>query len=269
MESFSSRELGEEFSLKDALDWGTLPLAALNPNDARDILTAYVHTYIKEEIKEEGLVRKLEPFLRFLEVAGILNGQLVNADNIAREAKIPRSSVDVYFSILEDTLLGHLLPSYRPKAKVREQSHPKFYWFDPGVARGAAGLLSDPVDALWYGTALETLIFHELRVYNHTSQKERPISFYRTGSGVEIDFLVETRKRTVSTKPTVVCIEVKYSKRWDRKWEAPMRSLAASGTIKVDKMFGVYNGSDEYDFDGVEVLPVARFLALLYQGKIF
>ena len=269
MESFSFYELGNEFELKNALDWGTLPLVALNQKDARDILQAYVHTYIKEEIKEEGLVRKLEPFIRFLEIAGIMNGQLVNADNIAREAKIPRANVDVYFSILEDTLLGHLLPSYRPKAKVREGSHPKFYWFDPGVARGAAGLLNDPVDGLWYGTALETLIFHELRVYNHTSQKERTIAFYRTGSGVEIDFIIETKKRTVSSKPSAICIEVKYSKRWDRKWEAPMRSLKASGQVKVEKMFGVYMGADRYHFDGVDVLPVAHFLKLLYANKVF
>ena len=127
-----------------------------------------VNTYLKEEIKEEGIVRNLPPFLRFLEVAGLLNGQVVNGQNIAREASIPRASVDSYFSILEDTLLGHFLPAYRPKAKVREQAHPKFYWFDPGVARGAAGLLFDPVDRLWRGTALETTLFHELRVYNDT-----------------------------------------------------------------------------------------------------
>lgn len=269
MESFSSEELGEGFNLKNTLDWGSLPLVALNPKDARDILTAYVHTYIKEEIKEEGLVRKLEPFIRFLEIAGIMNGQLVNADNIAREAKIPRANVDVYFSILEDTLLGHLLPSYRPKAKVRERAHPKFYWFDPGVARGAAGLLNDPIDTLWYGTALETFIFHELRVYNHTSQKERSLAFYRTGSGVEIDFIIETKKRTVSSKPSVVCIEVKYSRKWDRKWESPMRSLKASGQVKVEKMVGVYMGNEPYHFDGVEVLPVSRFLNLLYTNKIY
>jgi len=77
-----------------------------------------------------------------------LNAQLVNAQNIFREACLPRSSVDVYFSILEDTLLGHFLPSYRPRLKVREQAHPKFYWFYPGVARAAAGLLFDPADRL-------------------------------------------------------------------------------------------------------------------------
>jgi predicted AAA+ superfamily ATPase len=189
------------------------------------------------------MVRKLEPFLRFLEVAGILNGQYVNAENIASEARVPRSNVDVYFSILQDTLLGYLLPSYRPRAKVREQAHPKFYWFDPGVARGAAGLLNDDVDSVWYGTALETLIYHELRVYSQASRKMRPISYYRTGNTVEIDFVVETRKRTSTSKPSIVCIEVKHSKHWDTKWEMPMRSLAESDRVKVKKMFGVYMGA--------------------------
>ena len=83
--------------------------------------------------------------------------------------------------------------------KVREQAHPKFYWFDPGVARAAAGLLFDPVDRLWKGAALENLIYHELQVYNLTQNRNRPISFYRSASGVEIDFIVETRKRQQSS----------------------------------------------------------------------
>jgi len=85
----------------------------------------------------------------------------VNGQNIAREVGVPRSSVDIYFSILEDTLLVHFLPAYLPRAKVREQIHPEFFWFDPGVAR-AAGLLFDPVDRIWKGSSLETMILHEL-----------------------------------------------------------------------------------------------------------
>ena len=97
-----------------------------------------------------------------------------------------------------------VLPAYRPNAKVREQTHPKFYWFDPGVARAAAGLLFEPVDRLWKGTALENMIYHELRVYNLTQNKNRPISFYRTGSGVEIDFVIEIRKRQASSNAHIV-----------------------------------------------------------------
>ncbi len=269
MEGLVAKEMGGQFNLPEALKWGSLPLVVLNPGAATETLSAYVHTYIREEIKEEGLVRKTEPFLRFLEIAALLNGQQVNKENIAREAKVPRSTVDVYFSILEDTLLGNFLPAYRPEVKVREQVHPKFYWFDTGVARAAANLLYDPPDGLWLGHALETFLFHELRVYNHTQSKHRPIYFYRTGAGNEIDFLVETKKRTTSSKPHLVAIEVKYGPRWQRKWEGPMRSLANSNKVKVEKMFGVYQGNDSYHFDGIEILPAASFLKKLYAGEVF
>ena len=269
MESFSSAELGALFDLNFSLQYGMLPSVQLDRKYARDILDAYVNTYIREEIKEEGVVRNLPPFLRFLGIAGQINAQQVNAQSLARDAAVSRSSIDIYFSILEDTLLGYKLLAYRPNIKVREQTRPKFYWFDPGVARAAAGLLDDPLDRVWLGTALETLIYHELRVYNHTRERHRPIAFYRTAAGGEIDFVIETRKRTVSSRAQVVCLEVKLSDRWDRRWERQMRDMSLSPQICVDRMVGVYTGKRSYHFDGVDVLPVAEFLQQLYQGDIF
>jgi predicted AAA+ superfamily ATPase len=269
LETFCFKELGKAFDVEFSLNWGVLPYVQLDRENAADILNAYVHTYIKEEIKEEGIVRSLPPFLRFLNIAGQLNGQLINRHNIAREAAVPRSTVDVYFSILEDTLLGHLLPAYRPNLKVREQTHPKFYWFDPGVARAAAGLVFEPVDRLWMGIALENLIYHELRVYNLTQNRNRAIFFYRTGAGSEIDFIIETRKRRQAAGAHIVCLEVKLAEKWDRKWERPMRSLTAHTNICVDKMVGIYTGSRAYHFDGLDVLPLTDFLERLHDGQIF
>ncbi|MDY6989640.1 MAG: AAA family ATPase [Thermodesulfobacteriota bacterium] len=269
LDAFSFAELGHAFDMEFSLEWGLLPKVQTDRDNAADFLSAYVDTYLKEEIKEEGIVRKLPPFLRFLGITGQLNGQLVNGQNIAREAGVPRSSVDVYFSILEDTLLGHFLPAYRPRLKVREQTHPKFYWFDPGVARAAAGLLFDPVDRIWKGSSLETMILHELKVHNHTQGKHRGIHFYRTGSGVEIDFVVETKKRQQSTIPHVVCLEVKLGEKWDRRWERPMRSLRDREGIHVDRMIGVYSGARAYHYDDVDVLPVKEFLQQLHNGQVF
>jgi predicted AAA+ superfamily ATPase len=269
LSGFSWRELGGLFDVDFSLQWGLLPWVQLDRANAADILSSYVNTYVKQEIKEEGIVRSLPPFLRFLGIAGQLNGQMINAQNISRDASVPRSSVDVYFSILLDTLLGHFLPAYRPNVKVREQAHPKFYWFDPGAARAAAGLLFDPVDRLWKGTALETLVYHEIRTFNHVQNRNRNIYYYRTGSGSEIDFVVETQKAQTSSRAHVTCIEVKLGERWDRRWEQPMRSLSEGKNIEVDKMFGVYTGKRAYHFDGVEVLPVEDFFARLHQGEVF
>jgi predicted AAA+ superfamily ATPase len=269
LDTFSFKELGREFDMEFSLEWGLLPRIQMYRDNPADFLSAYVDTYLKEEIKEEGIVRQLPPFLRFLNIAGQLNGQMVNGQNIAREAGVPRSSVDVYFSILADTLLGHFLPAYRPGAKVRERSHPKFYWFDTGVARAAAGLLFDPVDRIWKGSSLETLILHELKVYNQSQEKHRGLFFYRTGSGVEIDFIVETKKRQQSVLPHVVCLEVKLAEKWDRRWEKPMRSLNKHKGIHIDRMIGVYTGTRTYHNDGVDVLPLKEFLDQLHNGKVF
>ena len=120
------------------------------------------------------------------------------------------------------------------------------------------------------GMALEPLLFHELRVYNHTQDRNRDLFFYRTAAGTEIDFVIETRKGRPSSRPHIVCIEVKSAEKWDRRWEKPMRSLnCLSDHVIVDKMVGVYAGQRTYHFDGIDVLPVTEFLSRLHAGEIF
>ena len=269
MESFSAVELGDSFNLEFSLNWGLLPFVWNEPKAAADILAAYVNTYLKEELQAEGLIRNVPPFVRFLSVAGQINGQVVNAQNIARDATVARSTVDTYFSILTDTLVGHFLPAWRPGLKVREAAQPKFFWFDPGVARASAGLLRDSPDRLWQGTALETIIYHELRVYNEVSRKQRPLYYYRTPAGSEIDFIIEASHRSGKSLASVIAVEVKRAERWDNNWEKPMRILADSAGVRVERMFGVYCGSKKYQFDNITVLPVGDFIKALFSGEIF
>lgn len=269
MEPFCSAELADAFDLEYALNWGLLPVLWDDQDQAADILSAYIDTYLKEEIRMEGVIRKLPPFIRFLTIAGQINGQVINLQNIARDAAAPRSTVEGYFSVLTDTLLGHYLPAYRPGLKVREATHPKFFWIDNGIARAAAGLLRDPIESTYKGAALETLLFHELRTYNTVKKKHRPISYYRTASGLEIDFVVETQKRQMNEPAHIVCIEVKYATKWQRKWERILRDVQNQNDIKVERMIGVYTGTRSYHFDGLDVLPVTEFLDQLYNGLIF
>jgi uncharacterized protein len=265
---FSSNELGKDFDLESALMWGLLPLVHNNIKSAKDTLSAYFHTYIREEIREEGLVRKVEPFLRFLEVAGLLNGMQVNASNISREAMVSRSAVDQYFSILEDTLVGRLVPAYRPRSKIREQNHPKFYWFDSGVARAAAGLLDQQPDSEWLGRSLETYVLHELQCFLASRQTNFPISYYRTKNGVEIDFVIELKKATLSKPAEVICIEVKLAKNWDSRWSSSFSAIADSKAVKIVGQYGIYRGDRRLSVKDVEVYPVNQFFSDLYLGRI-
>ena len=137
------------------------------------------------------------------------------------------------------------------------------------MARGAAGLLRDPPDRMWQGAALETLVYHELRVYNEISRKHRPIAYYRTPAGVEIDFVVETAPRRPGKAPEVIAIEVKRSGHWRRQWAKHMLNLAGTKNVKVKRMIGVYCGERTYRFGDVMVYPVKDFIQALSAGELF
>lgn len=267
METLTSAEIGGG-DFDSLIERGGLPLVINEPELAAETLEAYVHTYLREEIQQEGLIRKTEPFIRFLQIAGTLNGQVVNRLNLSREASVPRATLDVYFSILEDTLIGHHLPAYRPGAKVREAAHPKFYFFDPGVARAAAGYGLQPADSVWKGFALETWLYHELRVWNSVFKKGAHFFYYKTGADGEIDFVLERSRKTVSKKAEIDLIEVKNSTTWDRRWEAGARRFKESGVAKVHGMWGIYRGDRRYDFDGFKVYPVEDFCRMLGKNEL-
>lgn len=269
LEGFTAAELGQEWDCAHALDWGSLPMVWNARPNAPEILDAHLHTYLREEIKEEGIVRQYPPFVRFLTIAAQMNGQIVNGSNIAREAAVPRASVDGYFSILVDTLVGHFLPAYQPRLKVRERAHPKFYWFDAGVARAAAGRLFEPLDAMVKGHALETWIFHELRVHNDVSRKHKKIAYYRTIGHQEIDFVIELQSAQSGRPPRLACIEVKLSERWKSEWERPIRALAAEPNVHVERMIGVYTGRQTLHVNGFDVHPMEEFLRRLHAGDVF
>lgn len=262
-------EYSEHLTLDEAINWGTLPSIVMEKEFRERTLTTYVQTYLKEEILSESLVRKLDPFTRFLRVAGQRNGQLLNTENIARESSVKRTTADHYFGILEDTLLGYQLPALRRGYKKKEVAHSKFYFFDAGVARAAAGLVREQVDGLWLGFALETLILNEIKAYNSYSEKERPLYHYSVTGGYDIDFVIETKLKTYSQPGELLCIEAKLSKTWNPKWCDPMLDFKGLTKSKVKGLYGLYLGKDRRTIRGVEILPIPVFLKMLYKGEIF
>jgi uncharacterized protein len=264
-----SSEFRGAWSLMDAVEWGTLPLVVTDKKNATETLASYVETYLRQELIEEGLVRKLEPFARFLQAAGLYNGQVLNVENLAREASLGRTSVDKYFEILEDTLIGFRLPAFQARIKVKESHHPKFYLFDAGVARACASLLTESVDSVWKGFSLETCVLNEIRAYNEYSRKRRGIFYYKVSGGEEIDFVIETKRKTLSHPGEVIAIEVKFAKKWDAKWSRSLREFGDQKGWKVKQAFGLYLGDRILTQEGVTVLPVTTFFERLHQGKIY
>jgi predicted AAA+ superfamily ATPase len=269
LDPLSFSEMKNKWSLDERVLWGNLPLVVNKAVTAKQTLRTYVNTYLKEEIQLEGHVRKLEPFIRFLEVAAVMNGQIINSSSLAREAQVSRPSIEGYFSILIDTLIGSFVPAFQPRAKVKELDHPKFYFFDSGVARATAGLLDETIDKDWLGFSFETMILHELKVRNHVSGQERKIMYYKVQSGREVDFVVEIKKGSLRSIPEVILIEVKYSKVWKIEWEKEVVDLSNSSKLKVKQAYGVYCGDEIFKKEHILILPIENFLSLLHKGKIF
>jgi predicted AAA+ superfamily ATPase len=247
-------ELAGSADLEDVLRFGLLPAVRSEPDAAVDILDAYASNYLREEIQQEAVTRNLSAFSRFLRMAAVMNGQAVNVSNIARESAVARLTVQRYFDVLVDTLVGTWLPAWQPRLKVREVGHPKFYFFDPGVARAAAGRLRSPLHDTERGPALETWVLHELRAFLAHADLGGDLAYYRTAAGLEVDFVWTGASHAVA-------VEVKATTRWRPADGAPLKELVERGVIR--RAVGVYRGEHPQQDGPVLVLPVRDFFTRL------
>jgi uncharacterized protein len=189
MHPFMACELEKKFSLTHALTNGMVPLVveAYSPPET---LKGYIGIYLKEEIQQEGIVRNIGNFSRFLETISFSQGSHLNHTNISREAAIHRKVVANYISVLEDLLLGFMLPVFAKRAKRILVSYSKFYFFDCGVfsALRPQGILDKPAEI--QGQALETLVAQHLKAWCDYSSTGYSLYFWRTQLGVEVDFIL-------------------------------------------------------------------------------
>ena len=188
-------ELADAFDLDSALAWGTLPkiFSLENDKERMEFLQTYALTYLKEEIQLEQLVRNLDPFRRFLEVAAQSDGKIVNYLNIARDTGTDSKTVKSYYGVLEDTLLGFYLESFHTSVRKRIKVSPKFYFFDLGVSRALSRQLTMKAarSTSYYGELFERLVVLELYRQESYLNREYRLTFLQTEDDAEIDVVVE------------------------------------------------------------------------------
>jgi len=255
MHPMTYRELGERFDLENYLHWGGLPnLLELEKNeDRRKFLNTYVDTYLREEIQIEQLVRKIEPFRMFLDVVGQVNGEVVNMARIAREADIDAKSAERYFSILEDTQIGWLLPSYNRSIRKAQLKHPKFYLFDVGVARALKGEISLALEMHTgaYGHCFEHFVIQQALALNDYLEKDFTLSYLRTKDGVEVDLVL--------TRPgkSTLFVEIKST---DRPEILNLKNLKALADEAEAIPIVLCNAQRAVEVEGVHAMPWAEGL---------
>jgi predicted AAA+ superfamily ATPase len=189
-------ELADKFDLTDVLNWGSLPALytrCVSNDDRKMFLTSYAQTYLKEEIWHEQFIRRTDPFLRFLEIAAQMNGEIINYANLSRDTGVDDKTIKNYFSILEDTLIGFFLEPFEKSVRKRVAMKPKFYFIDLGIVKALNRTLSIPYAEFSsaYGKAFEHFIIVEIMRFSNYSKNDFRFFYLRTGSGAEIDLVVE------------------------------------------------------------------------------
>lgn len=253
MHPFMAAEMGSMFNLKNAIEFGMIPLI-LNADNPEQTKRTYASLYLHEEVQAEALVRNIGAFARFMEEISFSHGGQLNLSHVARECQVGRKTVEGYTNILYDLLLAFRIPVFKRRAKRHLVVHDKFYFFDAGVFRSLRpkGPLDCPNEI--EGAALEGLIAQHLRAWIDYRNRDVKLYFWRTKSGSEIDFVIYG-------SDVFTAIEVK------RSANVYSKDLRALKTFRQDypesSVALLYMGEDILNIDGIPCIPCEQFLKKL------
>ena len=243
-----------DFDLSRYLRYGGLPAVYLSAHPEEE-LDAYVNTYLKEEILAEGLIRRFPPFSRFLKTIALANSEMINFTKLANDCQVPPSTVTEYVGLLEDTLVGFLLPAWTESKKRKAIKTGKFYFFDPGITHMLAGTEALDRNSNLYGKSFEQFICMELRAYLSYKRKKLPLAYWRSKSGHEVDFLIGTR----------TAIEVKASRKISRNDFKGLNYLKEEGVFQ--NLILVSQDPVSTLTDSILTVPWQKFLSDLWKDK--
>ncbi|MBN2050699.1 MAG: ATP-binding protein, partial [Spirochaetales bacterium] len=243
-----------DFDILRYLRYGGLPQVYAGEYPEEE-LAAYVDLYLKEEIQAEALVQNLVQFSRFLKTACLSNAEQINYTNLANDTGIPATTVRGYFDILADTFTGFLLESRKDISKRKAVATPKFYFFDTGVVHFLRGNIPLQETSSEFGKAFEQFIAMELRAWISYRRDRRSLCYWRTRTGLEVDFIVGDD----------LAVEVKATRSVQDRHLKGLRALKDEGVVPRLVMVSFDPGNRE-TVDGIRILHWSRFLELLWQG---
>jgi len=247
----------KDYKLLDVLNKGLIPSHYLSLNYKKS-LKSYINDYLREEVFNEGLTRNIPAFSRFFDAMGYSHGELTNYSNIARECGVNEKTVKEYYQILADTLIGTKLEPFKKKQE-REviKKAGKFYLFDIGVAGAITKRTITEERGELFGRAFEHFIFMELNAYKLYNDYDFEINFWRTKTGIEVDFILNSGEIAVEVKGS------SYIKNADLKGLYTFRQ-----EHKPRRTILVCNERIPRIKNSIEIMPYRDFLKELWRGEL-
>lgn len=246
-----------DFDLIRAINHGMIPRHYLAANPKKR-LQAYIGTYLKEEIQDEAVVRQLASFNRFLDIAAQCDGEMVNYSNVAQDCGVSAVTVKEYFNILEQTLIGYMIPAFTQSRKRRAVTTSRFYYFDVGVVNHLLNRSNLQPGSVDFGHAFEHLMIQEIVARLSYSESNERLSYWRTASGYEVDAIIGDGR---------VAIEFKSCEEVQSKHTKGLRAF--SEDFPDARLIIVSLDRHPRQLNGIEVLPATEFLRRMWQGDLF
>lgn len=263
---FPFTHLEVKLDFERALQFGTLPKIYLSSGSPLRSLNSYVNTYLKEEIQQEALVRKIDSFVRFLEVAAQLHGEPVNFSSVAKAANVSDKTAEEYFSILVDTLIAFRIDGWSQSVKKQLLQSPRFYFFDCGVLNALRGELHTPLSpsSNRYGKLFETWVILEFVRLNSYFERDFKFNYWRTNAGQEVDLVLSRGKFE-----RLIAVEIKSS---SMPGESDFTALRSFGEDNPDSiLYCLCQTPHSYKIDNIEVMGwqegMERILLLPSKGS--
>ena len=243
------------FDMSKILQYGSLP--SIYPSKKpKALLKSYVKTYLKEEIQAEGLIRQLQPFSMFLEIAAKTNTQLINYSNIAGDVGVSSKTIKEYYLILEDTFMGSLLPPYKKTLKRQSVSMHKFYFFDIGAVNALTDRWNLRENSTEFGFCFEHFIFNEIKAYLNYTDDDRRIYFWRSKNHQKVDFIVGDN----------LAVEVKSTTQVQKKDLKGLKALCEEKKFKYKIVVSLEN-TPRLTKENILILPYKKFLKKLWNNE--
>lgn len=223
---------------------------------AAEYLRAYVGTYLKEEVQAEALTRNLPGFTRFLEVVALSNGEEINFANIASDSGIAVRTLEGFFGILNDTLIGFSIPPFLRTVKRKAITRSKYFLFDIGVVNSLARRGKIEYKSELFGRAFEHFIALELRAFISYKRIDSSIQYWRSTSLFEVDFILGQK----------LALEVKGTDLVSDKHLKGLRAFKEEGLVES---YGVVSldSHERITDDGIHIWPWQVFLSKLWAGE--
>jgi predicted AAA+ superfamily ATPase len=229
MLNLSSSEIQEgvgAYSENDYLIKGGYPELYAKPEiDFHFWCSSYLATYLERDVRNILNVGSLRDFDRFLRAVAIRTSQILSYSDLARDVGISPNTAKKWISVLHASGQIVLLEPYYRNLGKRLVKSPKLYMCDTGLALFLMGfetfesVINHPIiGAIW-----ETHVLMQVIKHFQALGKNRPLWFWRTIHGAEVDLLIEQGGRFVA-------VESKFSENPDIK--------ALKGINALEKFYG-------------------------------